>query len=213
MEKIMTLTCICLMVIATAAAGENLGVSPFAEGAIDGEFQIAQYRKPDIAGPSKLLVYTGNKTITQGRCCYEVVGWFTSQGFVLPSDARVRVIGAAFSRNGIFPATIRVDIESDENGRPSGTVLASSKEKQVDLRGYRWPEYAIVLLMIDANLQGGVPYHLVFHATEGAFFIDGTNQREYGYEDGTMCQTLDGGITWNCVKNEDLYFGMGGFWR
>jgi len=123
--------------------------------------------------------------------------WMLSQGFIpsVPVLASVEVYIGSVHADISYPLTLQ--IRSDNNGLPSGTILASTSVT-VAQEGWEW----ITFSLPDLPVNPGTGYHLVLYSVSNYHTgLDSTNPYPHGY----MGYSTDAGATWKMLHDNPDY--------
>ncbi|MFC1875329.1 hypothetical protein ACFLY3_04200 [Chloroflexota bacterium] len=131
--------------------------------------------------------------------------WWLSQGFIpsKPLITAVEIYIGSVHANLSYP--LNLQIRSDDNGLPSGTILASTSVP-ISQSAWDWITFDIP----DIEIIPGTRYHLVLSSASNYHTgLDSTNP----YPSGCMCYSTDAGGTWRMLhdnQNYDMAFKIHG---
>lgn len=154
--------------------------------------------------PSTTPTLDQSQTSTPGNTGLEG-DWWLSQGFVpsVPLVTAVEVYIGSVHANLSYPLSLQV--RSDDNGLPSGSILASTSVT-ISQGVWGWITFDIP----DIEVVPGTRYHLVISSASNYHTgLDSTNP----YPGGYMCYSTDAGKTWGILndnQNYDMAFKING---
>ena len=146
--------------------------------------------------PSTAPTLDQSQTSTPGNTGLEE-DWWLSQSFVpsMPLVTAVEVYIGSVHANLSYP--LNLQIRSDDNGLPSGSVLASTSVT-ISQEAWGWITFDIP----DIGVVPGTRYHLVLFSTSNYHTgLDSANP----YPSGVMGYSTDAGKTWRILNDNPNY--------
>ncbi len=156
--------------------------------------------------------YSPNVTISAS---YIIAGDLESaQGIIVPStDGSYERIGIYCSKDGSPAEALRVEIQTDNNGVPSGSLVSANAHGNINASDVgALPSWVYCYLTDNIQLEANTPYWIVVKSagssvgnnynlqyTEGAFAE---------YSKGTVAITDDGETTWTIQASQNLGFRL-----
>ena len=134
-----------------------------------------------------------------------------AQGFKTDQDVTIKSVELYLKKNAGTPGDITVRIETDNAGKPSGTLVNATATTTITAfvtTDYAWKEAVFTTVF---SLTGATQYHIVLKTAAAA------NDQNYAwqedgssptYSDGSNNHSEDGGTTWTIDASSDLYFKL-----
>ncbi len=133
------------------------------------------------------------------------------QGFKISAAYNISHVHLWIKRVGTSVGTLRIEIQTDAAGLPSGTVVANGTSDNVSINGvtlaYQWVKFSFPVAF---SLSAATQYHIVLKSTGYTFssgvteVIWGVDQSAPSYADGQV--TTYDGTTWTNATAADACF-------